>query len=371
MMGRTPSMPLPGMVRYRLAATALALAALAAPTGAQLPPTRLASIDVYRTTQLDAEDVERRYAPAIRELVAAISANDQEARGRIQDEIVESLRESGDFAFVALDITTTFAVDENVLNATIELVDSADAAARLSFDLEPTGSVPDPDGVLASWAEYERTSIELVQKRQIEPTIADCPAHHCIVGFEHPALAPFLERFDRAAREHHDALVRVLREDADPQKRGHAAFVLAHAEDANVLVRDLVPSFDDPSSLVRNNVMRVLLMVAQRDREVAIPFAPLARRIDDPDSGCRNKAASLMAVLADRPEYRDDILAIAPAVLRLLRLEKPNNHDPAYDILRTISGESFGERDYERWQAWIEQTRTAGEIEGGSKPFGL
>ena len=317
MMGRTPSMPLPGMVRYRLAATALALAALAAPTGAQLPPTRLASIDVYRTTQLDAEDVERRYAPAIRELVAAISANDEEARGRIQDEIVESLRESGDFAFVALDITTTFAVDENVLNATIELVDSADAAARLSFDLEPTGSVPDPDGVLASWAEYERTSIELVQKRQIEPTIADCPAHHCIVGFEHPALAPFLERFDRAAREHHDALV-------------------------------------------RNNVMRVLLMVAQRDREVAIPFAPLARRIDDPDSGCRNKAASLMAVLADRPEYRDDILAIAPAVLRLLRLEKPNNHDPAYDILRTISGESFGERDYERWQAWIEQTRRAG-----------
>ena len=357
---RMASRPLPGTLRYPLAATALALAALAAPADAQPPPTRLASVDVYRTAQLDADELERRYAPAIRELVAAISANDEEAIGRIHDEIVESIRASGDFAFVALDITTTFADDANVLNATIELVDTADAAARLSFAPDPTGSVPDPEDVLASWAEYERTSVDLLQKRQIPPAIERCPAHHCIVGFQHPALEPFLERFDRAAREHHDALVRVLREDADSQKRGQAAFVLAHVEDAHALVRDLVPSLDDPSPLVRNNAMRVLLMVAQRDREVVIPFAPLARRIDDPDSGCRNKAASLIAALADRPEYRDDILAIAPAVLRLLRLEKPNNHDPAYQILRTISGEAFGERDYERWQAWIEQTRRAG-----------
>src|SRR5690606_36708178 len=68
---------------------------------------------------------------------------------------------------------------------------------------------------------------DLLQKRQIPPAIERCPAHHCIVGFEHPALEPFLERFDRAAREHHDALVRVLREDADSQKRGQASFVLA------------------------------------------------------------------------------------------------------------------------------------------------
>jgi hypothetical protein len=35
-----------------------------------------------------------------------------------------------------------------------------------------------------------------------------------------------------------------------------------------------------------------------------------------------------------------------PVALRLLRLAKPNNHDPAYEILRKVSGETFGDRDY-------------------------
>jgi hypothetical protein len=43
--------------------------------------------------------------------------------------------------------------------------------------------------------------------------------------------------------------------------------------------------------------------------------------------------------------------------LRLLKLEQPNNHDPAYRILRTVSGENFGERDYAAWERWAAQSR--------------
>jgi hypothetical protein len=330
-----------------------AAGAWAVSAAAQVPPSRLQTIDVYRTAQLDADAVKRRYAPAIRELVAGINANDEPTIARLHEEIVESVRASADFAFVALNVTTGFERDENAVYVSIEVVDPADAEARLSFDTEPAGSVADPDGVLDAWEEYQRTAVELIQTRQIEPRVEDCPAHHCVVGFAHEALAPFLERFDRGAREHHDALVRVLREDANSSKRANAVFVLAHVEDARQLVHDLVPSLDDPASGVRNNVMRVLIMVAQVNGLIDIPFEPLARRIDDPDSGCRNKAAYVIAALARRPEYRDNILAIAPAVLRLLRLEKPNNHDPAYEILKTISGEEHGERDYARWEEWI------------------
>ncbi len=147
--------------------------------------------------------------------------------------------------------------------------------------------------------------------------------------------------------------MQVLREDADASKRAAAVFVLAHGEDARRLVRELVPSLDDPASGVRNNVMRVLGFVARADESVAIPFTPLAARIDDPDGACRNKAAWLIAALAGRPGYRDDIVAIAPGIMRLLRLDKPNNHEPAWEILKTISGENFGARDYARWEAWI------------------
>jgi hypothetical protein len=36
----------------------------------------------------------------------------------------------------------------------------------------------------------------------------------------------------------------------------------------------------------------------------------------------------------------------------MLRMLKPNNHDPAYEILKLVSGESYGDRDYAAWEAW-------------------
>ena len=65
-----------------------------------------------------------------------------------------------------------------------------------------------------------------------------------------------------------------------------------------------------------------------------------------------------MAALAGQAKYRDTIRAEAvPAALRLLKLEKANNHDPAYEILKQVSGEGFGERDYAAWERWAAEAR--------------
>ena len=37
----------------------------------------------------------------------------------------------------------------------------------------------------------------------------------------------------------------------------------------------------------------------------------------------------------------------------MLRLGQPNNHDYAYRILKAISGQQFGERDYQAWETWL------------------
>ena len=39
----------------------------------------------------------------------------------------------------------------------------------------------------------------------------------------------------------------------------------------------------------------------------------------------------------------------------MLRLEQPNNHDQAYDVLKAISGQGYGERDYDAWAAWLKK----------------
>jgi hypothetical protein len=104
-----------------------AAGAWAVSAAAQVPPSRLQTIEVYRTAQLDADAVKRRYAPAIRELVAGINANDEPTIARLHEEIVESVRASADFAFVALNVTTGFERDENAVYVSIEVVDPADA----------------------------------------------------------------------------------------------------------------------------------------------------------------------------------------------------------------------------------------------------
>jgi hypothetical protein len=325
------------------------------PASSQVPPSRLRGIDIYRTAQFDEAAFERRLEPAIVEFIAAVSANDNAAIERIAEYIRSEVEASGEFAYMSFSMTTSWESDANVVDITIELVDPEDASTRLNFGPAPTGIVDDPGGVLAAWADYQQTALELVNTRQMEPTLAveDCPALHCVFGYTHERLAPFLDRFDRSAREHHDVLLEVLREDADPEKRKNAVFVLAHGNDAAQLLQEIVPSLDDPDSGVRNNVMRVMLNMVLRDDTIEIPFESIARRIDDPEGDCRNKASQLIAAVSHRPEYRDDILAILPGILRLLRLDKPNTHDPAYRILTTVSGEDFAERDYASWQAWV------------------
>jgi hypothetical protein len=94
-------------------------------------------------------------------------------------------------------------------------------------------------------------------------------------------------------------------------------------------------------------------VLGARGANVDFPIRDLIVALDFPSSADRNKAAYTVSALADQTRYRDIIRADAvPAALRLLRLEKPNNHDPAYEILKQVSGEVFGDRDYAAWERW-------------------
>jgi HEAT repeat protein len=176
---------------------------------------------------------------------------------------------------------------------------------------------------------------------------------HCVAPFDLPELAPYLERFNDGARQHEDELYAVAANSADASERSMALFVLAHTNDAQRLAPVLGRAIYDPNGGVRNNAMRVLMFLAQSGADVDFPVRDLIAALDFPNTADRNKAGYTVAALAEQPKYRDTIRAEAvPAALRLLRLEKLNNHEPAYQILTRVSGESFGERDYAAWERW-------------------
>jgi hypothetical protein len=189
-------------------------------------------------------------------------------------------------------------------------------------------------------------------------TAAECPVLHCIAPFSVPELAPYLERFNVGARTHENALYEVAVESRLDNQRANALLVLAHTNDADRLFPVLGSAIYDPSVSVRNNAMRVLIFMAQADPSRDYPLDALLAAFDFASASDRNKAGGVLVELAKSPRYRHRIRAEAvPVALKQLQLEQPVNHRPAYELLKAVSGEAFGERDYAAWERWAATAR--------------
>ena len=137
--------------------------------------------------------------------------------------------------------------------------------------------------------------------------------------------------------------------------------LLAYMHDGAKLAKLLVPAFRDPSSLVRNDAMRVIADMARHHPEVEVPLDPVLDALDYPATTDRNKAAAILTGLLEREHSTVDrrrvIERAGATLLAMLRLRQPNNHDFAFRILEAVSGEHYDERDYAAWDAWLASQR--------------
>jgi hypothetical protein len=260
------------------------------------------------------------------------------------------LREARDFAFMDLAAIQYPEGDTTLWYFTVDVVDSTDVE-RLRFDEAPTGQVEGLDTLLAAWRRFEADGFE---RQAFWAPDQPCPAFHCIFSFEDASLARYADVFGRGAEEHIDLLERMIREDADAEDRGHAAYIFAHHHDRDRVVRVLLGRLGDPSSFVRNNATRVLALMALGDHAEAIPVEPFLTLIDGPTTTDRNKALAVLDGLARDPRHHELIREQAGhRLLQLLELLQPNTHEFAWSILKRISGEEYGQRDYEEWSRWL------------------
>jgi hypothetical protein len=345
----------------RLAATA-ALALFAPFAAAQDAPLPVRSIDLYRSAALDSPAVLLEIEPDVTRY-AAINAEAARPNANIaklgsEASAIESrvrarLEARVPLAFFEIHTTVDFGPPPQ-MDVTIDVVELQDIVRRMPFRATPTGMFDDPDGLLAAWDQYTRKVYTLAMAgAPLSIRAKDCPVLHCIAPFNVPELAPYLERFDMGARRQEDRLYRIAAQSADPQQRADALFLLAHTNDAQRLLPVLTRAIRDGDSDVRNSAMRMLAFMAEKGIAVDYPVRDLVAALDFPASSDRNKAGIALSALADDPKYRDTIRAEAvPVALRLLRQKQPNNHGPAYEILKKVSGESFGDRDYDAWERW-------------------
>ena len=100
--------------------------------------------------------------------------------------------------------------------------------------------------------------------------------------------------------------------------------------------------------------MRTLIYVAQKDKNIHLPLNKIFFQAGFSVVMERNKALNLILVLADNPINAKLIKhAASKKLIDNLKLQQPNNHDPAYDILKKISGKDYGERDYQAWEKYL------------------
>ena len=337
----------------RLSAILTGLFAAAGVCAQTLEPV-LDGVDVYGTDRFDAADLRAAFPDLFDQFPRLMVAQDTETVGPMMDDLKAWIDARGPFAFTEIGTQAGPGPGNQLLvRIGIDVVEPEDVARRMPFREPPGTALPDPDGVLALWGEYEAKGMGLLMSGGLPSENSNCPVLHCAFYFDHPELAPYLARLNAGAAAHRDELFRIAEESSNPEHRAQAIFLLAHAADAESLLPLLGRAIYDENSTVRNNAMRVMMHLAMTDPSLPYPIESLAAALDFPSESDRNKAAYCVRMTADHEGHRAAIRAAAvPNLLKVLRSERPNIHDPAYETLKILSGRDYADRDYAAWEDW-------------------
>jgi len=332
----------------------------AAPTPAT-PANGFAGVDLFGTTRFTVEKLLEPVHDRFAEYERLSLADQFEEAAKIQHELETALKQSGGFVFLKFSMIRYFR-EGDPRYLTIDVVEPADAARRMSFAKPPADAtaLPDPDGLLAKYGEYETKGFELLRRHEpIEDAASTRELFHCPFGFSHPQLGPYKAVLVDGARKHVDELAAIVQRDKDAQHRAYAIFLLGFTSDGARIVRELIPSCRDENANVRNNAMRVFAEMARNHPEVELPLAPVLDMLDFPETTDRNKAAAVLSALAKKKQLAPEIRERAGKTLvAMLRLQQPNNHDYALMILRDLRGEKaapLAADDYAGWEAWLKE----------------
>ncbi len=258
------------------------------------------------------------------------------------------------YSMVAYPPTHTFRV-------TVDLVEPGDEW-RMRFAPEPTGTVEDPEGLLAAWGAYQQEYWRLRNAGRLpESGVGTCKALTCYGGFDAPELAPLEARFIEGVPRNQDALVRVLREDREGTKRMTAAILLSYVRSREELVRLLVPAVHDPFEGVRNEALRLLGVAQKGQSQVLIPLEPVLDALGFPLVSDRNKAAwALVRIVETEGGARQaQILDKAgDTLLEMAGMRQDVDREPARKVLGMLAGRDLGEEPG-AWKQWVEQQRAA------------
>lgn len=314
------------------------------------------ALDTFGSPRINEEGIRGKFGKAIDELVRAWDEQDKAKYDHLAAEIQCSVMQSYGFAYAKVSLIT-YSYHPSCHYLTVDVVEPRDQKRRMPFKKKPAGHYGDLGGLFKKWDEYMAAGFELMQKGELsKKDYYPCKQFHCVWGHLHPRLAPFEKLFEEGVAAHQLEIAQIFLDDSDADKRANAAFLLAYMTDLTQLMPILEQGFNDSDSTVRNNSLRVLVYIAQGHPEFSLPIEKVVAALDYPDTTDRNKAAAILFMVAQNPQtrlkYQAQLNQAIPILLEMLALKQKNNHDIAYQILKLLSGQDFGETNLLEWKKW-------------------
>lgn len=327
-------------------------------------------VDIYGANKIHSEKILREYTKQVIEIESALAKQEKyfylTGKENIQkieeiqtkkDQLAERIKKKGKFLYAAFH-TTTYPDRENRYT-TIEVIEKKNPE-RLAFvhpNNNHTTYLKQSD-LITKMQEYDTLGWKLSDSKQLTAKNLSCPVYHCTFGFKHPKLKPYLNIFNGGVIKEKTKILTVLNSDPDPERRATAAFLIGHFKNPEEIIFTLSKYINDPSELVRNNVIRVMSETIDKAQINHIDVKPFLNLLKSPYGTDRNKAVALLATVS--LDEKSKLLIIDQGkkeLLALLRLKQPNNHDWAYLLLKKMSGKNYSEYDIPAWKRWFSEAK--------------
>ena len=273
--------------------------------------------------------------------------------------LIKKIKNEGGFLFV--DFDTVIYPKDQTLNTTIEVIDKTQPS-RLRYISPPLSksNKPVPHDLINQMIIFNKIEMQLMLNNQLDLKHPLCPVYHCFSGFQHPKLKPYLNVFNLGVIKDKKLIIDTLNHDADPTRRAAATFLIGHFQDPKEIITLLEPHINDSNDSVRNNVMRVISATIRKAKLTELNVEPLIDLLDSPYDTDRNKALHVILNSIKTDHTKKIIIQKGgKKLLALLKLKQLNNHEPAYLILKRISGKKYGEYDINAWEKWIAQAKNS------------
>lgn len=322
-------------------------------------------IDLYGDDPTHAKAILKKYGRSIEQIESAILKNmttepyretmspASEKLLTRRQALIEKIQKEYGYTFVAFD--TIYYGGNQGDYTTIEVV-SPKQPERMRFVETPFRPVKHQlkNDVITQMNQYAVNTMMQFAKTRKNPASGICPVFHCIGSFDTPQFKTYLKAFNDTAIKKPDFILNTIKSDPDPERRAAAVFLVGHFKNPNEIIQILLPYALDKNAGVRNNAMRVIGETMRKAKIYDIDVNPLITLLDSPYDTDRNKS---LFVLSEATKSTTSKAVIKQQgfekLLNLLALKQPNNHELAYQILKTISGKDFGEHNLTAWTKWV------------------